>query len=99
LTLLFELRLFGRNNPNKFCYTAVSKYDYHDAFAPHFYSKMEQVLVQQGQPVPNIGKTADYQLTAKLDENNEISEQELLHTQITVLINGFCLDEFRSKFI
>jgi hypothetical protein len=52
-----------------------------------------------GQLVPNIGKTADYQLTAKLDENNEISEQELLHTQITVLINGFCLDEFRSKFI
>jgi hypothetical protein len=46
-----------------------------------------------------IQNRADYQLTAKLDENNEISEQELLHTQITVLINGFCLDEFRSKFI
>jgi hypothetical protein len=42
---------------------------------------------------------ADYQLTAKLDENNEISEQELLHTQITVLINGFCLDEFRSNYL
>jgi hypothetical protein len=37
-------------------------------------------------------------LTAKLDEKTtKFLEQELLHTQITVLINGFCLDEFRSN--
>jgi hypothetical protein len=63
-----------------------------------FILKWNKYCSASGQ-VPNIGKRADYQLTAKLDENNEISEQELLHTQITVLINGFCLDEFRSKFI
>jgi hypothetical protein len=47
---------------------------------------MEQVLVQQVvSRVEYWQNRADYQLTAKLDENNEISEQELLHTQITVL--------------
>jgi hypothetical protein len=33
----------GATNPKNSANTAVSKYDYHD-FAPHFYSKMEQVL-------------------------------------------------------
>jgi hypothetical protein len=32
LTLLFELRLFGRNKPTNSANTAVSKYDYHDDF-------------------------------------------------------------------
>jgi hypothetical protein len=84
LTLLFELRLFGRNKPQQILLSAVSKYDYHDAFAPHFYSKMEQVLVQKVSAAEYWQNRADYQLTAKLDENNEISGT--LHTQITVLI-------------
>jgi hypothetical protein len=58
---------------------------------------MEQVLFSKWSAGAEYWQNrADYQLTAKLDENNEIS-QELLHTQITVLIKWF--DELRSKFI
>jgi hypothetical protein len=81
LTLLFELRLFGRNKLTNSANTAVSKYDYHDAFAPHFYSKNgTSTRSASGQLAEYWQNRADYQLTAKLDENNEISEQELLYT-------------------
>jgi hypothetical protein len=55
---------------------SVSKYDYHDAFAPHFYSKNgTSTRSASGQPGAEYWQnSADYKLTAKLDEkNNEIS--------------------------
>ncbi|OUD35454.1 M1 family metallopeptidase [Flavobacterium sp. FPG59] len=54
----------------------VSKYDYHDAFAPHFYSKNGTATRSaSGQPGSEYWQnSASYKLTAKLDEkNNEIS--------------------------
>ncbi len=55
---------------------SISKYDYHDAFAPHFYSKNgTSTRSASGQPGAEYWQnSADYKLTAKLDEkNNEIS--------------------------
>lgn len=55
---------------------SVSKYDYHDAFAPHFYSKNGTTTRSaSGQPGSEYWQnSANYKLTAKLDEkNNEIS--------------------------
>jgi hypothetical protein len=56
--------------------TNVSKYDYHDAFAPHFYLKNgTSTRSASGQPGAEYWQnSADYKLTAKLDDkNNEIS--------------------------
>ena len=56
--------------------TNVSKYDYHDAFAPGFYTKNgTETRSASGQPGAEYWQnSADYKLTAKLDEkNNEIS--------------------------
>jgi hypothetical protein len=47
LTLLFELRLFGRNKPQQILLILQFQSMIIDAFAPHFILKMEQVLVQQ----------------------------------------------------
>jgi hypothetical protein len=55
LTLLFELRLFGRNKPQQIL-LILQFQSMIITMLPHFYSKMEQVLVQSGQLVPNIGK-------------------------------------------
>lgn len=53
------------NNP-------ISKYDYHDSFAPFFYSKNgTSTRSASGQPGAEYWQNrADYQLTAKLDEKN-----------------------------
>ncbi|QZK90220.1 M1 family metallopeptidase [Flavobacterium sp. CHNK8] len=54
----------------------VSKYDYHDAFGPHFYTKNGTATRSaSGQPGSEYWQnSASYKLTAKLDEkNNEIS--------------------------
>ena len=56
--------------------TTQSKYNYHDAFAPLFYTKNgDEYRSAGGQPGPHYWQNrADYQLTAKLDEkNNEIT--------------------------
>ena len=58
----------GSNNP-------ISNYDYHDAFAPFFYSKNGTTTRSaSGQPGAEYWQNrADYKLTAKLNEsNNEI---------------------------
>ena len=54
----------------------VTKYDYHDAFAPHFYTKNGTATRSaSGQPGSEYWQnSASYKLTAKIDEkNNEIS--------------------------
>lgn len=54
----------------------ASKYDYHDAFAPFFYTKNgTDTRSASGQPGAEYWQNrADYQLSAKLDEkNNEIT--------------------------
>jgi hypothetical protein len=59
----------------------VSKYDYHDAFAPNFYTKNgTETRSASGQPGPKYWQNrADYQLTAQLNETtNEISGTEIL---------------------
>ena len=59
----------------------VSKYDYHDAFAPGFYTKNgTDTRSASGQPGPKYWQNrADYQLTAQLNEStNEISGTEVL---------------------
>jgi hypothetical protein len=76
LTLLFELRLFGRNKPQINSAILQFQYDYHDALL--HYSKMEQVpRSASGQPGAEYWQNrADYyQLTAKtrMKKNNEIS--------------------------
>ena len=77
LTLLFGVAsVWAQQTPTNSANTAVSKYDYHDAFAPHFYSKNgTSTRSASGQPGAEYWQNrADYQLTAKLDEkNNEIS--------------------------
>jgi len=59
----------------------VSKYDYHDAFAPNFYTKNgTDTRSASGQPGPKYWQNrADYQLTAQLNETtNEIQGTETL---------------------
>lgn len=59
-----------------------SKYDYHDAFAPNFYSKNgSDTRSASGQPGPKYWQNrADYQLTAQLNETtDEISGTEILN--------------------
>ena len=59
----------------------VSKYDYHDAFAPNFYTKNgTETRSAGGQPGLKYWQNrADYQLTAQLNEtSNEISGTEVL---------------------
>jgi hypothetical protein len=88
LTLLFELRLFGRNKPQQILLILQFQSMITMLFLLHiFILKMEQVLVQQVvSRVEYWQNRADYQLTAKLDEKTtKFLEQELLHTQITVL--------------
>ncbi len=60
---------------------SVSKYDYHDAFAPGFYSKNgTDTRSASGQPgIKYWQNRADYQLTANLnDKNSEITGSEVL---------------------
>src|ERR1700743_971974 len=58
-----------------------TKYDYHDAFGPFFFTKNgNEYRAASGEPGPKYWQNrADYQLSAKLnDENNEISGTEVL---------------------
>jgi len=60
---------------------SVSKYDYHDAFAPGFYTKnASDTRSASGQPGPKYWQNrADYQLTAMLnDKTSEIAGTEML---------------------
>lgn len=59
----------------------TSKYDYHDAFGPGFYTKnATETRSASGQPGPKYWQNrADYSLTASLNEaNNEITGSALL---------------------
>jgi hypothetical protein len=59
----------------------VSNYNYHDAFAPFFYTKNgSEVRAADGQPGPKYWQNrADYQLSARLnDQNNEVTGTEIL---------------------
>ena len=59
----------------------VTKYDYHDAFAPFFYTKNgTEYRAATGEPGPKYWQNrADYQLAAKLnDSTNEITGTEIL---------------------
>lgn len=59
----------------------TSKYNYHDAFAPNFYTKNgTDTHSASGQPGAKYWQNkADYQLTATLNEkNNEIIATEIL---------------------
>ena len=61
--------------------TPISNYNYHDAFAPGFYTKNgTETRSASGQPGPKYWQNrADYQLTANLnDVSNEISGTETL---------------------
>ena len=77
LTLLLGVTaIWAQQTPANATNNTVSKYDYHDAFAPFFYSKNgTSTRSASGQPGPEYWQNrADYQLIAKLDEkNNEIS--------------------------
>ncbi|MDB5287716.1 MAG: peptidase [Mucilaginibacter sp.] len=59
----------------------VSNYNYHDAFAPLFYTKNgSEFRAADGQPGPKYWQNrADYQLAAKLDDQtNEVTGTEVL---------------------
>ena len=76
LTLFFQT--FSTNAQQA---PVVSKYDYHDAFAPNFYTKNgTDTRSASGQPGPKYWQNrADYQLTAQLNEvTNEILGTETL---------------------
>ncbi len=67
--------LFAQQTPS------VSKYDYHDSFAPNFYTKNgTDTRSASGQPGPKYWQNrADYQLNAQLNEaTNEIVGSEVL---------------------
>ena len=71
----------------------VTKYDYHDAFAPFFYTKNgTEYRAATGEPGPKYWQNrADYQLAAKLnDSTNEITGTEILtYTNNSPLKLGF----------
>jgi hypothetical protein len=77
LTLLVAISsVWAQETPLNPANNSVSKYDYHDAFAPFFYTKNgTNTRSASGQPGAEYWQNrADYQLTAKLNEkSNEIS--------------------------
>src|ERR1700744_83409 len=65
----------------KYDTTAISKYNYHEAFAPFFYTKNgNEFRAADGKPGPKYWQNrADYQLAATLnDVSNEITATEML---------------------
>ena len=76
LALLLGFTSFAQQTPSASTTAPVSKYSYQDAFAPIFYTRTgNEYRSASGQPGPKYWQNrADYQLTAKLnDQNNEIS--------------------------
>ncbi|MFV5700800.1 M1 family metallopeptidase [Flavobacterium sp. XS2P12] len=77
LTLLLVVTsIWAQQTPVNASSNPISKYDYHDAFAPFFYTKNgTSTRSASGQPGAEYWQNrADYKLTAKLDEkNNEIT--------------------------
>ena len=76
LALLLGFTSFAQQSPSASTAAPVSKYSYQDAFAPIFYTRTgNEYRSASGQPGPKYWQNrADYQLTAKLnDQNNEIS--------------------------
>jgi Peptidase family M1 domain len=66
--------------------TKTSKYDYHDAFAPGFYTKnASETRSASGQPGPKYWQNrADYQLIASLNDKNS----EIIGTAILTYTNN-----------
>ena len=82
---LIVLFLVMLNNQQNICAqttgASLSKYNYHDAFAPFFYTKNgSEYRAATGEPGPKYWQNkADYKLAVKLNElNNEISGTEIL---------------------
>ena len=76
LTFFFSITTLFAQQP-----TAISNYDYHDAFAPLFYTKNgTDTRSASGQPGAKYWQNrADYQLTASLDDKkSEITGTEIL---------------------
>nr|WP_314897594.1 M1 family metallopeptidase [uncultured Flavobacterium sp.] len=77
LTLLLGVTsIWAQQTPSNATINEISKYDYHDAFAPFFYTKNgTSTRSASGQPGAEYWQNrADYKLSAKLDEkNNEIT--------------------------
>ncbi|MFV5696260.1 M1 family metallopeptidase [Flavobacterium sp. LB3P122] len=77
LTLLLGVSsIWAQQTPITATINEESKYDYHDAFAPFFYTKNGTTTRSaSGQPGSEYWQNrADYQLTARLnDQNNEIT--------------------------
>ncbi|MFV5689796.1 M1 family metallopeptidase [Flavobacterium sp. ZT3R25] len=77
LTLLLGVSsIWAQQTPTNATIDEVSKYNYHDAFAPFFYTKNgTNTRSASGQPGSEYWQNrADYQLTARLnDQNNEIT--------------------------
>lgn len=73
--------LWAQQVPTSTTNIPISKYDYHDAFAPFFYTKNGTgTRSASGQPGAEYWQNrADYQLTAKLnDQNNEIIGTDII---------------------
>lgn len=76
VAIIFTIsNVFGQQSPS------VSNYDYHDAFAPLFYTKNgTETRSASGQPGAKYWQNrADYQITASLnDKNSEITGSEIV---------------------
>ncbi|MBC5842744.1 M1 family metallopeptidase [Flavobacterium sp. F-380] len=79
--LLGVTSLWAQQTPASSVVTPISNYNYHDAFAPFFYSKNgTSTRSASGQPGAEYWQNrADYVLTAKLNEvNNEIVGTDII---------------------
>ena len=77
----FTLAFMAVNSISHAQQAPVSNYNYHDAFAPFFYSKNgNEFRAADGQPGPKYWQNrADYQLSATLnDQTNEVTGAEVL---------------------
>ena len=78
--------LWAQQNDKSTTNNPISKYDYHDAFAPFFYSKNgTNTRSASGQPGAEYWQNrSDYQLTAKLND----SKNEIIGTGIITYTNN-----------
>jgi hypothetical protein len=69
----------GARSSHKYRRSSKSNYDYHDAFAPFFYTKWNNNTVRKRSTGQNWQNRADYVLTAKLNaQNNEIVGTDII---------------------